>query len=268
MTWNLRISLLIVISVIFSFISMADTNNTTNLAHKNLSICSDCHGNDLKGSGVNTRACASCHVSPHFDTAPSRYSDLPEKSIHSEHTETKNGCQECHSPPACNRCHNGHATKETKNCVECHGNIPSPFGHPTERSIFSEGSHEWMKCKNCHLSSSQFNFREFKYPFDESYNLCSTCHSKQTKSHYQDEKTNVSMCVNCHNPHSTSQEEQTQIKILDIGSSIANIISSAYNFVTGNFVIFLIVLIFIVSLSAEYLKNRGERLIREEEERK
>jgi hypothetical protein len=276
MTCNLRTSLLIVIYVIFSLnlTAIAENNTTANLTSlnanltlpaKNVINCPDCHGSLLKSSGVNTGACSSCHESPHFDTVPSRYTDLPRKTIHSEHTTTKNGCQQCHSPPACNRCHAGHGTKETKDCVSCHGEIPTPYGHVNERAIFSAGSHNWMKCNNCHLSSNQFNFRDFVYPFNESYKLCSTCHSKQTKAHYQDANSNISICVNCHNPHSTSLKEQVHINIpiSSMGSIITvitNFILGIFNLVIGNFVIFLIVLIFIGSIIAEYLKNRADSL--------
>lgn len=259
MKWNLRILLLIVIYVTFSFTVVADINNTSSNASVvtpvNSNACSNCHNANLKPSGVNAGACGSCHVSPHFDTEPSRYNDLPKHSIHSEHTAVKQGsCQACHSQPACNRCHAGHSYKRAINCTECHGVIPSPFGHLNERGNFLGGKHNWMKCKNCHFSSEQFNFREYKYSFNESYKLCSICHSMQTKDHFQDEVN----CVNCHNPHSTSLTEQTQIKIPDVTIGITGIIMTVYNLILDNFVIIAVLIIFLVALFAEQLFKQEE----------
>ncbi len=258
MKWKYPL-LIFVITAIFSSVSTAygDTNSTKSTNSTNITRCFDCH-NDKLASGVNTGLCNSCHSNAHQTVEPSTYSNKDwKRTIHSFHSGTNNqaGCNSCHSPPACNRCHNGHGSQDTKDCKRCHGVLPDPKGHDKEASVLQYGKHNWMKCNNCH-QSDQFHFREFSFAFNESYKLCSVCHSKQANDENHYRSSNYSFCVNCHNPHSTSLKESTGLEMPDVRLDVSTVFNSAAKVIGDNFVMVMIGLIFIISITAERMFKR------------
>ncbi len=265
MTWTSRI-LIPALLVIFSAAALSglasgsDADNST-VNRNNRNSCQDCHNQQLGISGVDTERCSSCHEN-HGLIEPSRFSGVgrQRESIHDEHDGTNNqaGCKACHSPPSCNRCHGDHGTPGTKDCKQCHGELPDTKGHTKEASVFAYGKHNWMKCNNCH-QSNQFHFRDFTFPFNESYKLCSVCHSKQANDEKHYRSSNYSLCANCHNPHSTSLKENTRLRMPDVRFDVSGVYGTFGNvgkMAEDNASTVMIGLILIASIVAEMVFKR------------
>lgn len=201
---------------ISSLVSRTSVNDTIINTSSFKQRCSNCHNISMTSSGVNTGnpGCHSCHGGEHpseGESEPSRYNDAgPRRTIHNEHTKSGNQqCVQCHSPPACTKCHNGHVGIDnfnvSKDCKTCHMGLPNPIGHSEERTTFKSSMHSWATCDTCH-KKAEFGFKDLAtYSFDNSSQLCANCHSKQYKDsgHYiindgKEEKR----CIDCHNPHS------------------------------------------------------------------
>jgi hypothetical protein len=273
--WNFLL-LAFVIFVIFSttivttednqsnITNVSNQSNITNIIPKTYN-CDECHNTKLKPSGVNLGACASCHENAHnSQNSPSRYGGLgiQGRTIHDEHVGAGGvtGCAPCHTKPTnCNRCHNGHSIPGISNtCVDCHDALPNPHGHPIEHSLLPSGSHNWIKCNNCH-QSTQLHFRTVQISVNESIKLCSICHSKQAidPNHLQN-----STCINCHNPHSTGENEHAAFVIIPtatIAGYISNIFDITNKSIIDNFSIIIIALILLSAVLAESYFKDGKK---------
>lgn len=241
-------------------------NATTNVTVYSGS-CSDCHNKSLSRSGVDTNKCNVCHMeAPHGNPRPpSTYNDMGvRKTIHLQHSSSvtnQKGCQGCHAPPACNKCHSGHiSTPEfniSKNCQECHGGFPEPRGHQEQRSTFKKSVHSWMgRCNTCH-KGTDLRFKNLAtYNLSNSSQLCSDCHSAQYKdaTHYATRNVSGNIiedkkCVDCHNPHTGPGAETSLIEPSSLQSNIDKLVDILAN----NAAWVVLILLLICSIIIEYI---------------
>lgn len=250
--------------------------------------CIECHGMITPISKPNlTKDCMMCH-DQHGDPAPEKTST----NAHINHAgirrvSDKNVCKDCHWPSSreCKTCHNSHenigsikiklSSINTTICIDCHGELPQPYGHSNFRDALSDSKHKWMNCGTCHISinrdNNSFGFGlHFKNLFEisilDSIDLCKICHNTQ----YKGLKANThgapdKICIDCHNPHTTKfSGPQVQVTPEEAPENASVKIQSTIGWITAKvpilnnpIAVFILLIVIVVTIS-EYVLTRQE----------
>lgn len=214
------------------------------------STCDECHSIE---SRPELRDCMVCHNSHNNEIMP--VSPGPVK-VHRKHNAMgylpREECKQCHKPPAmiqCSDCHTNHTEELTnRSCTDCHGGLPTPFGHSLERSQLPAGNHSWMQsCKVCHVGSNLKFGDVMVVEISDSLPLCSICHSQQYKEMDLSKHGKSSdICVDCHNPHTTKPPAGKEVSINATKLNSTAVVSFWKKLPLIGNPVFLVVLFFIV----------------------
>lgn len=168
--------------------------------------CADCHKDPHKGE-FGKKLCASCHTEKGWNRVDSFRKQHPGVRLSAGHKKVE--CKDCHDRgnmkapskgTACSSCHKPvHIAKFGTNCKNCHASIewlglPDSVGEKNHgKTRFPlEGSHEKVKCDNCHspkvASAKRFRGLEFE--------KCVSCHEDKHSGAFS--KWEQGECAQCH----------------------------------------------------------------------
>lgn len=227
--------------------------------------CNSCHDIISRPGLID---CMVCHDAHNARIEPISSGPI---NMHKKHNRLgylpRKECQQCHKPSdviQCSDCHTPHQEQIINNisCIECHGGLPAPFGHTSQRSQLISGNHSWMQdCRVCH-EGGYLKFGEvLLVPLNDSLLLCSICHSQQSKEmnsgiHGRPPDT----CVDCHDPHDTRKPLGVDRSVGSPELNVSNIVNAVKKLpVLGNPIFVIVLLIIALSFVYEFMFASPEK---------